>query len=139
MDRFSTVYQLRLRHDPLFTCAIGEGDELSIGRDPSNGLQFAHGSIAPFHCRLRNERGALKLEPFGRAPVLVDQRRIRGPIELSGRELVRLGDIDLSFARELTALESPASVAQPPSRARRLRMLRYPAWILLSLGVHALL
>src|SRR5262249_18018924 len=135
MDRFSTVYHLKLRHDPRFTCAIAEGADLSIGRDAANRLQLAHHSIAPFHCQLRNERGALKLVPVDRASVVVDSRRIRSAVELNGREVVRLGGLGLSFERHLDAL---AVTAPPSARPRRwLRPLRYAVLIVLSLALHA--
>jgi hypothetical protein len=137
MDRFSTVYHLQLRHDPRFACSIAEGQDLSIGRDPANRLQLAHHSIAPFHCQLRNERGALKLSPVGRAPVLVDSRRLRGPVELSGHESVQLGEIELSFARQVAALAVPPSASASPRPW--VRWARYTSVVVLSLAVHAIL
>ncbi|MFO0982270.1 MAG: VWA domain-containing protein [Planctomycetota bacterium] len=137
MDRFSTIYHLRLREDASFACPVAEGMELRIGRDPANALQLAHRSIAPFHCRVRNERGALKLEPFGQLAVYVDSRRIRGPLMLSGRERVRVGEIELYFEKELRELCPQRPVAARLA-ARPLRWARSVLWLAVSVAVHAL-
>lgn len=117
---------------------------VTIGSDARNSLQLSHGSVRPFHARLRRRGIGLELVLQDEAGTLsVNGKPTRGVL-LTGGEEVRVGDLVLRVERgeiadAVTAgAAAPLSVDQEFYRAFTRELKRTP-WFAISIAVHLLL
>lgn len=92
------------------------GDVATVGRDPANRVQLAHGSIEPFHARLRCDEWGVWI-----AVVAGAGARVSGEAVVEERLVAMGATVELGALRfQLAAHEAPVATSHASSWHRRL-------------------
>jgi hypothetical protein len=88
---------------------LATGDVVTLGRDPRNRVQIGHGSIEPFHARLRCDDWGLWITPLEGARVVVEGEPTNEERAVPFGAAVELGSLRFGLqVQELAAAETPA-------------------------------
>ena len=109
-------YQLTMRSGPNpGTVYALEGEQISIGRDSSNGIAVNDAEVSRRHSRLTFQGGKYVLEDLGSTNgTFVNGQRLTGPRVLKSGEVISLGE-QIVFVYE--AVESDPGATMVSSRA----------------------
>lgn len=78
-----------------------EGQELSMGRDPNNGLSYNDPWLSRFHARVTRKLGHFYVEDLGsRNGTYLNGGRLRSRSRLAHGDLLALGELELRFLTE---------------------------------------
>ncbi|HRQ24074.1 MAG TPA: FHA domain-containing protein [Anaerolineales bacterium] len=107
-----------------------EGDQLTIGRDSSNGVSINDPEVSRKHSRLSFQGGKYVLEDLGSTNgTFVNGQRLAGPVVLKSGDVISLGeqivlmydavsmDPGATVAVSRRAVQAPPPVQQPQSSA----------------------
>lgn len=101
-----------------------EGDQLTIGRDSSNGVSINDAEVSRKHARLNFQGGKYVIEDLGSTNgTFVNGQRLAGPVVLKSGDVVSLGEQivllyeSLSADMGATAVASRKSIPAAPARA----------------------
>jgi pilus assembly protein CpaF len=101
-----------------------EGDQLTIGRDSTNGVAINDAEVSRRHARLNFQGGKFVLEDLGSTNgTFVNGQRLAGPVVLKPGDVVSLGEqivlmydaINMDAGATLAAPRKSAYVAPPPA------------------------
>lgn len=113
-----------------------EGDQLTIGRDASNGVAINDAEISRKHSRLSFQGGKYVLEDLGSTNgTFVNGQRLAGPVVLKPGDVVSLGEqivlmydaINMDPGATMAAPRRSARVAPPPVAAPQQQAYAAPA------------
>ena len=107
-------YQLIMRSGPTPGAAFMlEGDQITIGRDPTNSITINDAEISRRHARLSYQGGKYVLEDLGSTNgTFVNGQRLAGPRVLKSGEVVSFGE-QIVLVFESTNFNSGATVVSP--------------------------
>lgn len=122
---------------------LAASESFWVGSSDVAGLQLTHHSVRAEHCAFTRRGDGLVLRAAPGAPVKVNGTPVSAPTLLTGGERIRVGEIELRVERGGVAAtvvrrELEFSSSQEFYRLMR-RELAHAPWLLLSLGLHALL
>ena len=114
----ASQYQLIMRSGPTPGAAFNlEGDQITIGRDPSNTITINDAEISRRHARLTYQGGKYILEDLGSTNgTFVNGQRLAGPRVLKSGEVVSFGE-QIVLVFENTAFDAGATVVSPRAAA----------------------
>lgn len=95
-----------------------EGDQLTIGRDSSNGVTINDAEVSRRHARLNFQGGKYVLEDLGSTNgTFVNGQRLAGPVVLKPGDVVSLGE-QIVLMYDAISMDPGATMAAPrrPSR-----------------------
>jgi hypothetical protein len=102
-----------------------EGDQLTIGRDASNGVAINDAEVSRKHSRLSFQGGKYVLEDLGSTNgTFVNGQRLAGPVVLKPGDVVSLGEqivlmydaINMDPGATMAAPRKSARVSPPPAQ-----------------------
>src|SRR5512139_3096417 len=111
-------YQLIMRSGPTPGAAFMlEGDQITIGRDPTNSITINDAEISRRHARLTYQGGKYVLEDLGSTNgTFVNGQRLAGPRVLKSGEVVSFGE-QIVLVFEVTSMDAGATVVSPRASA----------------------
>src|SRR6266508_5743733 len=114
----TSQYQLIMRSGPTPGAAYTlEGDQITIGRDSTNGITINDAEISRRHARLTFQGGKYILEDLGSTNgTFVNGQRLAGPRVLKAGEVVSLGE-QIVMVFEATNFDAGATVVSPRAAA----------------------
>lgn len=114
----TSQHQLIMRSGPTPGAAFMlEGDQITIGRDPNNGITINDAEISRRHARLTYQGGKYILEDLGSTNgTFVNGQRLAGPRVLKAGEVVSFGE-QIVLVFEATAFDPGATVVSPRAAA----------------------
>ena len=114
----ASQYQLIMRSGPTPGAAFNlEGDQITIGRDPSNTITINDAEISRRHARLTYQGGKYILEDLGSTNgTFVNGQRLAGPRVLKSGEVVSFGE-QIVLVFENIAFDAGATVVSPRAAA----------------------
>jgi len=114
----TSQYQLIMRSGPTPGAAfILEGDQITIGRDSTNGITINDAEISRRHARLTFQGGKYILEDLGSTNgTFVNGQRLAGPRVLKTGEVVSFGE-QIVLVFEATTFDSGATMVSPRAAA----------------------
>ena len=114
----TSQYQLIMRSGPTPGAAYTlEGDQITIGRDSSNGIMINDAEISRRHARLTFQGGKYILEDLGSTTgTLVNGQRLAGPRVLKPGEVVSFGE-QIVLVFEALSFDPGATVVSPRAAA----------------------
>ena len=114
----ASQYQLILRPGPTPRAAFTlEGDQITIGRDSSNGIMINDAEISRRHARLTFQGGKYILEDLGSTNgTFVNGQRLAGPRVLKSGEVVSFGE-QIVLVFETMNFDPGATVVSPRAAA----------------------
>ncbi len=114
----TSQFQLIMRTGPVpGTVYPLEGEQLTIGRDPSNSIHIADAEVSRRHARLMFQGGRYVLEDLGSTNgTFVNGRRISAPYVLKPGDVISLGE-SISLVFEAVAFDPGATVVAPSAKA----------------------
>ncbi len=90
-----------------------EGDQLTIGRDSTNGVAINDAEVSRKHARLMFQGGKYVLEDLGSTNgTFVNGQRLAGPIVLKSGDVISLGE-QIVLMYDAIAADAGATVAVP--------------------------
>lgn len=111
MNPTSPAFALRLEGGGAELVRLAAGEAASIGRDPQNRAQLAHGSIEPFHARLRCDEWGVWLSVVPGATA-----KVRGEPVVDERLVPPGAVVELGALRfELVPWSGPSAAAPTPA------------------------
>ena len=110
----TSLYQLIMRSGPTPGAAfLLEGDQITIGRDPTNTITINDAEISRRHARLTFQGGKYILEDLGSTNgTFVNGQRLAGPRILKSGEVVSFGE-QIVLVFETTNFDPGATVVSP--------------------------
>jgi pSer/pThr/pTyr-binding forkhead associated (FHA) protein len=94
-----------------------EGDQITIGRDPTNSITINDAEISRRHARLTYQGGKYVLEDLGSTNgTFVNGQRLAGPRVLKSGEVVSFGE-QIVLVFESTSFDAGATVVSPRAAA----------------------
>lgn len=110
----TSQYQLIMRSGPTPGAAFMlEGDQITIGRDPTNSITINDAEISRRHARLTYQGGKYVLEDLGSTNgTFVNGQRLAGPRVLKSGEVVSFGE-QIVLVFESTNFDAGATVVSP--------------------------
>src|SRR3989337_3090700 len=94
-----------------------EGDQLTIGRDSSNGVAIDDAEVSRRHARLTFQGGKFVLEDLGSTNgTFVNGQRLAGPRVLKAGEVVSFGE-QIVLVFEVVSIDPGATVISPRAAA----------------------
>ena len=110
----ASQYQLIMRSGPTPGAAFMlEGDNITIGRDPTNSITINDAEISRRHARLTFQGGKYVLEDLGSTNgTFVNGQRLAGPRVLKSGEVVSFGE-QIVLVFETTSFDPGATVVSP--------------------------
>ena len=110
----TSQYQLIMRSGPTPGAAFMlEGDQITIGRDPTNSITINDAEISRRHARLTFQGGKYILEDLGSTNgTFVNGQRLAGPRVLKPGEVISFGE-QIVLVYEYTSFDPGATVASP--------------------------
>lgn len=110
----TSQYQLIMRSGPTPGAAYTlEGDQITIGRDSTNGITINDAEISRRHARLTFQGGKYILEDLGSTNgTFVNGQRLAGPRVLKSGEVVSFGE-QIVLVFEASNLDAGATVVSP--------------------------
>jgi hypothetical protein len=110
----ASQYQLIMRSGPTPGAAfLLEGDQITIGRDPTNTITINDAEISRRHARLSYQGGKYVLEDLGSTNgTFVNGQRLAGPRVLKSGEVVSFGE-QIVLVFETTNFDPGATVVSP--------------------------
>jgi pSer/pThr/pTyr-binding forkhead associated (FHA) protein len=110
----ASQYQLIMRSGPTPGAAFMlEGDQITIGRDPTNTITINDAEISRRHARLAYQGGKYVLEDLGSTNgTFVNGQRLAGPRVLKSGEVVSFGE-QIVLVFETTNFDPGATIASP--------------------------
>ncbi|HEX9332941.1 MAG TPA: FHA domain-containing protein [Anaerolineales bacterium] len=114
----TSQYQLIMRSGPTPGAAYTlEGDQITIGRDSTNGITINDAEISRRHARLTFQGGKYILEDLGSTNgTFVNGQRLAGPRVLKPGEVVSFGE-QIVLVFEATNFDAGATVVSPRAAA----------------------
>jgi pSer/pThr/pTyr-binding forkhead associated (FHA) protein len=114
----TSQYQLIMRSGPTPGAAFMlERDQITIGRDPTNGITINDAEISRRHARLTFQGGKHILEDLGSTNgTFVNGQRLAGPRVLKPGEVVSFGE-QIVLVYETTVFDAGATVVSPRAAA----------------------
>lgn len=114
----ASQYQLIMRSGPTPGAAYTlEGDQITIGRDSTNGITINDAEISRRHARLTFQGGKYILEDLGSTNgTFVNGQRLAGPRVLKSGEVVSFGE-QIVLVFEATNFDPGATVVSPRAAA----------------------
>ena len=114
----TSQYQLIMRSGPTPGAAYTlEGDQITIGRDSSNGIMINDAEISRRHARLTFQGGKYILEDLGSTNgTFVNGQRLAGPRVLKPGEVVSFGE-QIVLVFEALSFDPGATVVSPRAAA----------------------
>ena len=114
----ASQYQLIMRSGPTPGAAFMlEGDQITIGRDPTNSITINDAEISRRHARLTYQGGKYILEDLGSTNgTFVNGQRLAGPRVLKSGEVVSFGE-QIVLVFETTSFDPGATVVSPRATA----------------------
>jgi pSer/pThr/pTyr-binding forkhead associated (FHA) protein len=114
----ASQYQLIMRSGPTPGAAFNlEGDQITIGRDPSNTITINDAEISRRHAHLTYQGGKYILEDLGSTNgTFVNGQRLAGPRVLKSGEVVSFGE-QIVLVFENIAFDAGATVVSPRAAA----------------------
>lgn len=114
----TSQYQLIMRSGPTPGAAyMLEGDQITIGRDSTNGIVINDAEISRRHARLTYQGGKYVLEDLGSTNgTFVNGQRLAGPRVLKPGEVVSFGE-QIVLVFEATSFDAGATVVSPRATA----------------------
>jgi hypothetical protein len=114
----ASQYQLIMRSGPTPGAAfLLEGDQITIGRDPTNSITINDAEISRRHARLTYQGGKYIIEDLGSTNgTLVNGQRLAGPRVLKSGEVVSFGE-QIVLVFESTNFDPGATVVSPRAAA----------------------
>jgi pSer/pThr/pTyr-binding forkhead associated (FHA) protein len=114
----TSQYQLIMRSGPTPGAAFTlEGDQITIGRDSTNGITINDAEISRRHARLTFQGGKYILEDLGSTNgTFVNGQRLAGPRVLKTGEVVSFGE-QIVLVFEATTFDAGATVVSPRAAA----------------------
>ena len=114
----TSQYQLIMRTGPTPGAAYTlEGDQITIGRDSSNGITINDAEISRRHARLTFQGGKYVLEDLGSTNgTFVNGQRLAGPRVLKPGEVVSFGE-QIVLVFEVMTFDPGATVVSPRAAA----------------------
>src|SRR5512132_2795390 len=114
----TSQYQLIMRSGPTPGAAYTlEGDQITIGRDSTNGITINDAEISRRHARLSFQGGKYVLEDLGSTNgTFVNGQRLAGPRVLKAGEVVSFGE-QIVMVFEATHFDAGATIASPRATA----------------------
>ena len=114
----TSLYQLIMRSGPTPGAAYTlEGDQITIGRDSSNGVTINDAEISRRHARLTFQGGKYILEDLGSTHgTFVNGQRLAGPRVLKPGEVISFGE-QIVLVFEATTFDPGATVVSPRATA----------------------
>jgi pSer/pThr/pTyr-binding forkhead associated (FHA) protein len=114
----TSQYQLIMRSGPTPGAAYTlEGDQITIGRDSTNGITINDAEISRRHARLTFQGGKYVLEDLGSTNgTFVNGQRLAGPRVLKTGEVVSFGE-QIVLVFEATNFDAGATVVSPRAAA----------------------
>jgi pSer/pThr/pTyr-binding forkhead associated (FHA) protein len=114
----TSQYQLIMRSGPTPGAAYTlEGDQITIGRDSSNGITINDAEISRRHARLTFQGGKYVLEDLGSTNgTFVNGQRLAGPRVLKPGEVISFGE-QIVLVFEATTFDPGATVVSPRAAA----------------------
>jgi len=114
----ASQYQLIMRSGPTPGAAFNlEGDQITIGRDPTNTITINDAEISRRHARLTYQGGKYILEDLGSTNgTFVNGQRLAGPRVLKSGEVVSFGE-QIVLVFENIAFDAGATVVSPRAAA----------------------
>jgi pSer/pThr/pTyr-binding forkhead associated (FHA) protein len=114
----TSQYQLIMRSGPTPGAAFMlEGDQITIGRDPTNSITINDAEISRRHARLTFQGGKYILEDLGSTNgTFVNGQRLAGPRVLKSGEIVSFGE-QIVLVFETTSFDAGATVVSPRAAA----------------------
>jgi predicted component of type VI protein secretion system len=114
----ASQYQLIMRSGPTPGAAFMlEGDQITIGRDPTNSITINDAEISRRHARLSYQGGKYILEDLGSTNgTFVNGQRLAGPRVLKSGEVVSFGE-QIVLVFETTNFDPGATVVSPRATA----------------------
>ena len=109
-----SLYQLIMRSGPTPGAAYTlEGDQITIGRDSTNGIAINDAEISRRHARLTFQGGKYILEDLGSTNgTFVNGQRLAGPRVLKPGEVISFGE-QIVLVFEATNFDAGATVVSP--------------------------
>ncbi len=110
----ASQYQLIMRSGPTPGASFMlEGDNITIGRDPTNSITINDAEISRRHARLTYQGGKYVLEDLGSTNgTFVNGQRLAGPRVLKSGEVVSFGE-QIVLVFETTSFDPGATVVSP--------------------------
>ncbi len=114
----ASQFQLIMRSGPTPGAAFTlEGDQITIGRDSTNGVVINDAEVSRRHARLTFQGGKYVLEDFGSTNgTFVNGQRLAGPRVLKPGEVVSFGE-QIVLVFEAINVDSGATVVSPRAAA----------------------
>lgn len=114
----TSQYQLIMRSGPTPGAAFTlEGDQITIGRDSTNGITINDAEISRRHARLTFQGGKYILEDLGSTNgTFVNGQRLAGPRVLKSGEVVSFGE-QIVLVFETTNFDPGATMVSPRAAA----------------------
>jgi len=114
----TSQHQLIMRSGPTPGAAFMlEGDQITIGRDPANGITINDAEISRRHARLIFQGGKYILEDLGSTNgTFVNGQRLAGPRVLKPGEVISFGE-QIVLVFETTTFDPGATVVSPRAAA----------------------
>jgi hypothetical protein len=117
-EDMTSQFQLVMRTGPVpGTVYPLEGEQLTIGRDPSNPIHITDAEVSRRHARLMLQGGRYVLEDLGSTNgTFVNGRRISAPYVLKPGDVISLGE-SISLVFEAVTFDPGATVVSPSAKA----------------------
>src|SRR5215470_7908876 len=114
----TSQYQLIMRSGPTPGAAYTlEGDQITIGRDSTNGIVINDAEISRRHARLTYQGGKYVLEDLGSTNgTFVNGQRLAGPRVLKAGEVVSFGE-QIILVFEVNTVDAGATMVSPRASA----------------------